>query len=72
VYRHTFSLASRLPHPANSLQNLYSSRQGERSGHLLNSFVAHAVDLSVWQEVHGFGILYLSVISGVMNRKVCA
>jgi hypothetical protein len=27
--------------------------------------------LSVWQEVQGFGILYLSVIAGVMNLKVC-
>ena len=33
--------------------------------------VAHAVLLSVWHEVQGFGILYLSVIAGVMNAKVC-
>lgn len=52
--------------------SFYSSLHGERSGHLLNSFVAHAVDLSAWHDVHGFGILYLSVIDGVMNRKVCA
>src|SRR6185437_4795131 len=50
----------------------YSRRHGERSGHLLISFVAHAVDLSLWHDVHGFGILYLSVIAGVMNRNVCA
>ena len=50
----------------------YSSRHGERSGHLLISLVAHAVDLSLWHDVHGFGILYLSVIAGVMNRNVCA
>jgi hypothetical protein len=36
-----------------------------------HSLVAHSVDLSVWQEVQGFGILYLSVIAGVMNLKVC-
>jgi len=34
--------------------------------------LAHAVVLSLWHEVHGLGILYLSVIAGVMNRKVCA
>ena len=31
---------------------------------------AHAVVLSVWQVVHGFGILYSSVIAGVMNLNV--
>src|SRR5690349_23672764 len=36
------------------------------------SLVAHSVDLSLWHEVHGLGILYLSDIAGVMNRKVCA
>ena len=34
--------------------------------------MAHAVVLSVWQEVQGFGILYFSVIAGVMNANVCA
>jgi len=34
--------------------------------------VAHAVVLSVWHEVQGFGILYFSVIAGVMNANVCA
>ena len=28
--------------------------------------------LSMWQEVHGFGILYLSVIAGAMKPKVWA
>src|ERR1700722_12437580 len=32
--------------------------------------VAQAVVLSEWQVIHGLGILYLSVIAGVMNRKV--
>jgi hypothetical protein len=36
------------------------------------SFVAQVVDLSLWHDVHAFGILYLSVIAGVMNLKVCA
>ena len=31
---------------------------------------AHAVVLSWWQVVHGFGILYASVIDGVMNLNV--
>ncbi len=35
------------------------------------SFVAQSVDLSVWQEVQGLGILYLSVIAGETNLKVC-
>jgi hypothetical protein len=34
------------------------------------SFVAQSVDLSVWQDVQAFGILYLSVIAGEMNLKV--
>jgi len=34
--------------------------------------VAQAVDLSVWQLVQGLGILYLSVMAGVMKAKVCA
>jgi hypothetical protein len=35
------------------------------------SFVAQSVDLSAWQDVQAFGILYLSVIAGEMNLKVC-
>ena len=34
--------------------------------------MAHAMLLSAWQEVQGFGILYFSVMAGVMNAKVCA
>jgi hypothetical protein len=34
--------------------------------------VAQAEDLSVWQDVQGLGILYLSLMAGVMNAKVCA
>lgn len=66
---HRIPLRKRLLAPK---RPFYSSRHGERSGHLLNSFVAHAVDLSAWHDVHGFGILYLSVIAGLMNRNVCA
>ena len=50
----------------------YSKRQGERSGQCRSASVAQAVVFSVWHEVHGLGILYLSVIAGVMNAKVCA
>lgn len=46
-------------------------RQGEPSGQYCKVSVAQAVDLSVWQVVQGFGILYFSVIAGVMNAKVC-
>src|SRR6266404_3696141 len=31
-----------------------------------------SVVLSLWHDVHGLGILYLSVIAGVMNANVCA
>jgi hypothetical protein len=34
--------------------------------------VAQAVVLSAWHVVQGFGILYLSVIEGVMKANVCA
>ncbi len=47
-------------------------RHGERSGHWRSACLAQAVVLSVWQVVQGLGILYLSVIAGVMNSKVCA
>jgi hypothetical protein len=50
----------------------YSVRQGERSGQCRNASVAQAVVLSVWHVVQGFGILYSSVIAGVMNANVCA
>ena len=33
---------------------------------------AHWVDLSVWQDVHGFGILYWSVFAGGMKANVWA
>ena len=47
-------------------------RQGERSGHWRMASVAQAVVLSVWHAVQGLGILYLSVIAGVMKSKVWA
>ena len=49
----------------------YSIRHGERSGQCRITSVAHAVVLSAWHDVQGFGILYLSVIAGVMNANVC-
>src|SRR5580700_4039771 len=48
----------------------YWRRQGERSGQWRMASVAQAVVLSAWQEVQGLGILYLSVMSGVMKAKV--
>ena len=50
----------------------YLIRHDEISDQWLIAFSAHAVDLSVWHEVHGLAILYLSVIAGEMNRKVWA
>ena len=41
-------------------------------GHSRMACVAHPVDLSVWQDVHGLGILYASVIRGVITLNVCA
>ena len=41
-----------------------SVRHGDRSGQRRISFVAQAVVLSLWHDVHGLGILYLSVMSG--------
>lgn len=54
------------------LDNLDQSRQGDRSGHWRITCSAQEEDLPVWQDVQGFGIVYFSVIAGVMNRKVCA
>ena len=50
----------------------HSKRHGDLSGQLRNASAAHAVLLSVWHVVQGFGILYLSVIAGVMKAKVWA
>jgi hypothetical protein len=49
-----------------------ATRHGEVFSHFLNSCLAQAMDLSLWHEVHGFGIPVCSVRFGVMNRKVCA
>ena len=45
-------------------------RQPEVDFQFTSSFVAQSVDLSLWQDVHEFGILYLSVIVGLMNLNV--
>jgi hypothetical protein len=47
------------------------TRHGDVVCQVISSFVAQSVDLSVWQEMQGLGILYLSVIAGEMNLKVC-
>ena len=46
-------------------------RHAERSGQRRNSSVAQAVVLSAWHVVQGLGILYLSVIAGVIKANVC-
>jgi hypothetical protein len=45
-------------------------RHGDRSGHCRNASMAQAVLLSARHVVQGFGILYLSVIAGVINANV--
>ena len=52
--------------------NPQSIRHGDLSGQCRSASVAQAVVLSAWHMVQGFGILYLSVIAGVMKAKVCA
>lgn len=47
------------------------TRHGDVVFQVISSFVAQSVDLSVWQDVQELGILYLSVIAGEMNLKVC-
>jgi hypothetical protein len=47
------------------------TRHGDVVFQVISSFVAQSVDLSVWQDVQGLGILYLSVIAGEVNLKVC-
>ena len=46
------------------------TRHGDVVLQVRSSFVAQSVDLSAWQDVQAFGILYLSVIAGEMNLKV--
>jgi hypothetical protein len=53
-----------------SVPEFSSTRHGDRSGQRRKACVAHCVDLSLWQEVQGLGILYLSVIAGEMKAKV--
>ena len=53
-------------------KDYYCRRHGERSGQWRIASVAQAVVLSAWHEVHGLGILYLSVMSGVMKANVWA
>jgi len=48
-------------------RHFHSAGHGERPGQCRIASAAHAVVLSVWQDVHGLGILYLSVIAGAMN-----
>src|SRR5579884_1783806 len=47
-------------------------RQGERSRQFFKASEAHAVDLSLWQVLQAFGTFRVSVLAGVMKRKVCA
>jgi hypothetical protein len=47
------------------------TRHGDVVFQVISSFVAQSVDLSAWQDVQAFGILYLSVIVGDTNLKVC-
>ncbi len=53
-----------------SFANHCSIRHGDTGDQLFNCCIAQTVDLSLWQSVQGLGILYLSVIVGLINRKV--
>lgn len=48
----------------------FPPRHGEIVDQVRSASFAQAVDLSVWHEVQGFGILKSSVIFGVMNANV--
>ena len=52
-------------------QLYWPTLQGDVVDHFFNSLVAQSVDLSLWHDVQALGILYLSVIAGEMNLKVC-
>ena len=65
-------MAGVFPKPIDEKGFQFPGIQLENSGHLLIASLAQAVFLSLWHDVHGFGIPYLSVISGEMNRNVCA
>ena len=56
----------------NEYSKLYSSRHQDSSGQWRMASEAQAVVLSLWQEVQGLGILYLSVVEGAINANVCA
>jgi hypothetical protein len=47
-----------------------ATRQGERSPQVFKAAVAHSVDLSLWQTLHGLGIFNASVSAGLMNLNV--
>ena len=47
------------------------TRHGDIVFQVISSLAAQSVDLSVWQDVQGLGILYLSVIAGELNLNVC-
>ena len=48
----------------------HSTRHGETLVHCRIASSAHAVFLSVWQDVQGFGMAYRSVMAGETNRNV--
>ena len=69
------SQQSQLPQGSNPRVNTpYRSHQNlschECSGQVLIASCAHAVDLSLWHDVHGLGIPYLSVMLGETTRNV--
>lgn len=57
-----------MPEPAESLG--HSTRQGETFVHCRIASSAHALLFPVWQDVHGFGTPYRSVMTGDTNRNV--
>src|SRR5579864_2120589 len=49
----------------------YSTRHGERPGHLRSASLAHSGVLSVWQVLQALGTLSCTVADGGTKRKVC-
>src|SRR5579884_720774 len=47
-------------------------RHGDTFDHFASAAAAHPGGSCEWQIVHGFGTFSVSVVTGVMNRNVCA
>jgi hypothetical protein len=55
-----------------SFEGQLPTRHGDKSNHSLGALMAHAFDLSAWQDVQEFGMPDCSDSAGEMKRKVWA